>query len=46
MSIAAHSIGEAPIAGQADKDISNRGTPPKKRTVIVQADPAAQPEAR
>jgi hypothetical protein len=46
MSIAMHSIGEAPLAGQADKDISNRGTPPRKRTVIAQSDSVAQPEAR
>lgn len=46
MSIGVQSIGEAPVAGQADKDISNRGTPPRKRTVIVQSDIVAHPEAR
>jgi hypothetical protein len=46
MSIGAQSIGEAPVAAQADRSVSNRGTPPRKRTIIVQPDRTAQPEAR
>ena len=46
MSIGTHSIGEQPVAAQADKDISDRGTPSKMRTIVAQSDRATQPEAR
>ena len=45
MSIGAQSVGQSPVAAQADRKVSNPG-PPGKRTIIVQPDRADQPEAR
>jgi hypothetical protein len=46
MSIGAQSIGQSPVGGQTDRNVSNRGSPPRKRVIVAQVDRAAQPEAR
>lgn len=45
MSIGAQSVGQSPVAGQADRKIKIPG-PPGKRTIVAQSDRTDQPEAR
>ena len=46
MSIGAHSISEAPVAGQDDPTKNGKDTTPRKRMVIATSDAVARPEAR
>jgi hypothetical protein len=46
MSLAVHSISEAPLATQAEGATSRRKPPPSKRIVIANRDAIAQPEPR
>lgn len=46
MSIAAVTIGIAPIAAHSDSTPSRKGGPPPKRTVVATRDRTVLPEAR